>query len=146
MLVSASAQAIEVGERLAPWTLEDQFGDTVTLDEQTSLLLLASSREAADVMDEAIKHRTEGYLEARNALYVTDISRIPGLVAKFVLVPSMRSANYRALLDRESRVAPQPLGGDDTVLWLDLDDIKVRERREFRAAEALRRTFEEYRP
>ncbi|MBB3190552.1 hypothetical protein [Halomonas cerina] len=77
LLVSASAQAIEVGERLAPWTLEDQFGDTVTLDEQTSLL------------------------------------RIPGLVAKFVLVPSMRSANYRALLDRENRVAPQPLGGDD---------------------------------
>ncbi|QEA37701.1 FAD/FMN-containing dehydrogenase [Pistricoccus aurantiacus] len=144
-LVSTMAQAVEVGERLAPWTLKDQFGDSVNLDEQTSLLLVASSRKAAEVMDEALKDSPEGYLEARNTLYVADISRIPGLVAKLVLVPAMRSANYRVLLDRESQVAPQHLGNGDTVLWLDLDDMKVQERREFESAEALRRTLEEYR-
>ncbi|MFD2190962.1 hypothetical protein [Pistricoccus aurantiacus] len=144
-LANTAAQAVEVGERLAPWTLKDQFGDSVNLDEQTSLLLVASSRKAAEVMDEALKDSPEGYLEARNTLYVADISRIPGLVAKLVLVPAMRSANYRVLLDRESQVAPQHLGNGDTVLWLDLDDMKVQERREFESAEALRRTLEEYR-
>ena len=143
MGVSLGAQAIETGQTLEPFTLQDQFEETVTLTESTRILLVASSRKAASVVDEAIKEQPEGYLEARKALYVADISKMPGLVTRMFLIPSMREANYRVLLDRESAVAPEHLKNDGEVLWLRLDNREVLERRTFTDAEELRAALEE---
>ena len=72
-----TAQALEPGERLLPFALQDQFEQTARLTDTTRLVLVASSREAAGIVDEAIKDRPKGYLEARNALYVADVSQMP---------------------------------------------------------------------
>ncbi|MHB0774854.1 hypothetical protein [Halomonas sp. WWR20] len=146
LFMSGTAQAISVGERLEPWTLDDQFGEAATLDGQTRVLLVASSREAAELVDNAIKAFPQGYLEARDTLYVADISRMPGLIARFMAIPAMRSANYRILLDRDSQVAPERLGMKDTVLWLQLDDRQVQERRLFASPETLRDALEALSP
>ena len=137
-----TVQAADVGEKLAPRTLLDQFEAEASLDGETRLLLVASSREAAGLVDEALKGKPDGYLAARNALYVADVSQMPSMVTNWVLIPSMRSADYRILLDRDSLVAPEHLGAGDEVLWLELDDLKVLERQTFDSSEALREALE----
>lgn len=143
MGLSIGVQGIEIGQTLEPFTLQDQFEEAATLTDSTELLLVASSRKAAGVVDEAIKEKPEGYLDERNALYVADISRMPGLVTRMFLVPSMRKANYRVLLDRESTVAPDHLGQDGEVLWLRLNQREVLEQRTFTDAEDLRTALEQ---
>lgn len=137
------AQATEVGTQLTQRTLPDQHDENATLDGQTRLLLVASSRDAAELVDNAIKEQPEGYLEARDALYVADVSQMPSFITKWVLKPSMRSANYRILLDYESQVAPEHLGTGDDVLWLELDDLEVRNRQTFSSSDALREALEQ---
>lgn len=98
----------------------------------------------ADVqLDDAIKDQPEGYLEARDALYVVDVSQMPSFITNWVLKPSMCSANYRILLDYESQVATEHLGTGDDVLWLELDDLEVRNRQTFSSSEALREALEQ---
>lgn len=142
-LLWGAAQAAAVGERLSPWTLSDQFDEAAQLDAGTRLLLVASSRDAAGLVDEALKDQPEGYLEGLGALYVVDVSQMPSMITNWVLKPSMKSADYRILLDYESEVAPEHLGQGDEVLWLGLDNLKVQERQTFTSADALREALEQ---
>jgi len=139
-------QALEVGERLAPWTLLDQFDQAFTLDNQTQTLLVARSMDAAKLVDAALRDQPKGYLEARHAVFVADIQRMPRLIAKMFAVPAMRDYPYRVMLDRDGRVAPRYPGPVDKVLWLQLKDGQLVAQHEYATAAQLREALEKARP
>ena len=139
-------QALEVGERLAPWTLLDQFDQAFTLDNQTQTLLVARSMDAAKLVDAALRDQPKGYLEARHAVFVADIQRMPRLIAKMFAVPAMRDYPYRVMLDRDGRVAPRYPGPVDKVLWLQLKDGQLVGQYEFATTAQLREALEKALP
>lgn len=145
-LLTAAVQAVENGERLASWTLNDQFDRSYTLDEQLQVLLVARSMTGSKLLGAALEGRPQGYLEARHALFVADISRMPSLVGKLFAIPKMRDYSYRVLLDREAQVVPQYAAPEDGVLWLQLDRGVLRGRKVFTDAAALRAALEQVVP
>ncbi|MFN3357652.1 MAG: FAD/FMN-containing dehydrogenase [Pseudomonas sp.] len=136
------AQAVEVGERVAPWTLLDQYDQAYTLNDQAQILLVARSMDAAKQVDAALQGQPKGYLEARHAVFVADIRRMPRLVATLFAVPAMRAYNYRVMLDRDARIAPRYPGPVDKVLWLQLANGKLVGQREYGSAADLRQALE----
>ncbi|MFL1500720.1 FAD/FMN-containing dehydrogenase [Pseudomonas sp. O64] len=140
------AQAVEVGERVAPWTLLDQFDQAYTLDDQAQILLVARSMDAAKLLDAALQGQPKGYLEARHAVFVADIQRMPRLVAKLFAVPAMQAYNYLVMLDRDARIAPRYPGAVDKVLWLQLDSGKLVAQHEYSSAAELRQALEQVKP
>jgi hypothetical protein len=145
-LLPLCAQAVEVGERLAPWTLLDQFDQAYTLNDQAQILLVARSMDAAKQVDAALQGQPKGYLEARHAVFVADIQRMPRLIAKLFAVPAMQAYNYRVMLDREARITPRYPGAVDKVLWLQLDKGQLIEQREYASATDLRQALEQVKP
>ena len=145
-LLPVWAQAVEVGERVAPWTLLDQFDQAYTLDDQAQVLLVARSMDAAKLVDAALQGQPKGYLEARHGVFVADIQRMPRLVAKLFAVPAMQSYNYRVMLDRDARIAPRYPAPVDKVLWLQLNNGKLTARHEYGSAAELREALEQVRP
>jgi hypothetical protein len=145
-LIAGSAQALESGERLAPWTLSDQFDAPYTLNDDLRILLVARSMEGAKLLDAALQGQPKGYLEARRALFVADISRMPSLIGRLFAIPAMRDYSYRVLLDREAQVVPQYAAPEEGVLWLQLEQGMLRERRTFTDAAALRAALEQVAP
>ena len=145
-LLPVWAQAVEVGERLMPWTLLDQFDQAYTLDSQVQTLLVARSMDAAKVLDAALQGQPKGYLEERHAVFVADIQRMPRLIAKLFAVPAMQSYNYRVMLDRDARIAPRYPGAVDKVLWLQLDNGKLVAQHEYSSAADLRQALEQVKP
>ncbi|KAA0949524.1 MULTISPECIES: FAD/FMN-containing dehydrogenase [unclassified Pseudomonas] len=140
------AQAVEVGEQVAPWTLLDQFDVAYTLDNQAKILLVARSMDAAKRVDTALQGRPQGYLEARHVVFVADIQRMPRLVAKLFAVPAMQAYNYRVMLDRDARIVPRYPAPVDKVLWLQLDNGKLVARHEYSSACELRQALEQVKP
>ncbi|POA69770.1 FAD/FMN-containing dehydrogenase [Pseudomonas sp. DP16D-R1] len=140
------AHALEVGERLAPWTLLDQFDQAFTLDNRTQTLLVARSMEGAKLVNAALQGQPKGYLEARHAVFLADIERMPRLIAKMFAVPAMRDYSYRVMLDRDGRVAPKYPGAVDSVLWLQLKDGQLVAQHEYATAAQLREALETSRP
>ena len=140
------AQALEVGERLAPWTLLDQYDQAFTLDNRTTTLLVARDMDGAKLIKQALKDQPKGYLEARHAVFIADIQRMPALIAKMFAVPAMRDFSYRVLLDREGRVASRYPGAEGSVLWLQLKDGRLLEQREYADAAQLHEALEKARP
>jgi hypothetical protein len=145
-LLPVWAQAVEVGERVAPWTLLDQFDQAYTLDDQAQVLLVARSMDAAKLVDAALQGQPKGYLEARHGVFVADIQRMPRLVAKLFAVPAMQSYNYRVMLDRDARIAPRYPAPVDKVLWLQLNNGKLTARHEYGSAAELREALEQVKP
>lgn len=142
------AQALEVGERLAPWTLLDQYDQAFTLDNQTKTqtLLVARSMDAAKLVEAALQGQPKGYLEARHVVFLADIQRMPRLIVKMVAIPAMRDYSYRVMLDREGRVAPRYPGAEDKVLWLQLKDGQLLAQHEYATAAQLHEALEKARP
>ena len=140
------AHALEVGERVAPWTLLDQYDQAFTLDNRTQTLLVARSMEGAKLVNAALQGQPKGYLEARHAVFLADIERMPRLIAKMFAVPAMRDYSYRVMLDREGRVAPKYPGAVDSVLWLQLKDGQLVAQHEYATAAQLREALETSRP
>ncbi|MEO9332669.1 FAD/FMN-containing dehydrogenase [Pseudomonas guguanensis] len=145
-LLSTAALALEPGERLAPWTLLDQHDEPYTLNDETRILLVARDMAGAKLVDAALQGKPKGYLEQRQAVFLADISRMPGVIASLFALPKMRGYNYRILLDRDARIAPRYPAGEGEVLWLQLEDGRLVEQRVFREAEALKTALETVKP
>lgn len=101
------------------WTLSDQFDQAYTLDGRTRVLMIARSLSSARLVNSAVEHTPDGYLAERGVVFVADIEKLPAF-AQAVLVPTMRSARYRILLDRDGQVAEHYAGDRDSVQWLEL--------------------------
>jgi hypothetical protein len=128
------------------WTLLDQFDQAFTLDNRTQTLLVARSMEGAKLVNAALQGQPKGYLEARHAVFLADIERMPRLIAKMFAVPAMRDYSYRVMLDRDGRVAPKYPGAVDSVLWLQLKDGQLVAQHEYATAAQLREALETSRP
>lgn len=136
-LLSSAALALEPGERLAPWTLLDQFDAPYTLNDDTRILLVARDMGGAKLVNAALEGKPKGYLEQRHAVFLADISRMPGVIASLFALPKMRGYHYRILLDRDARIAPRYPAGEGEVLWLQLQDGRLLAQRAFTEAGAL---------
>ena len=141
-LMSSVALAMEPGERLAPWTLLDQFDAPYTLNDETHILLDARDMDGAKLVNAALEGQPKGYLEQRQAVFLADISRMPSVIATLFALPKMRDYNYRILLDRNARIAPRYPASEGEVLWLQLEDGQLVEQKVFKDAAALKQVLD----
>jgi hypothetical protein len=137
-----SAVALEVGERLAPWTLLDQFDQPYGLDADLQVLLVARDMAAAERVQVALGELPPGFLERHRVVFLADISAMPAPVASLFAVPAMRDYGYRVVLDRTGRVASRYPGAKAELLWLGLRDGRLQERLVFTNAAALRQALQ----
>ena len=136
------AQAANIGERLTPWTLNDQHDQPYTLNEKTRVLLVARNMDGSKLVKAALENQAKGYLEARHVVFLADVQRMPSLIGKFIAIPAMRDYNYRVVLDRDGTIAANYPGAEDKVLWLQLDNGTLVSQQEFATADELREALE----
>ncbi|MBS5838745.1 MULTISPECIES: FAD/FMN-containing dehydrogenase [Pseudomonas] len=145
LLLSAAtllAQAANVGDTLTPWTLNDQFDQPYTLDQNTRILLVARDMKAAQMVKAAIEDQPKGYLQARHAVFLADVHGMPSLIGKLFAIPSMKGYNYRVVLDRDGKIADQYPGAKEQILLLQLDNGKLVSQQAFTTATALREALD----
>ncbi|MFT0213290.1 FAD/FMN-containing dehydrogenase [Pseudomonas sp. F1_0610] len=132
------AQAVEVGERLTPWLLKDQFDHGYRLNAKTQLLLIARNMDQAKLVQQALADKPKHYLEQKNAIFVADVSRMPKMISKIFALPAMRKYNYRVMLDLDGAIVSQYTRSDATVIyWLELQQGVVVQEKLFSDAKAL---------
>ena len=140
--LSIPAFAANIGERLTPWTLQDQYDQPFTLDAKTRVLLVARNMDGSKLLKAALENQAKGYLEARHVVFLADVQRMPSLIGKFIAIPAMRDYSYRVVLDRDGSIAAHYPGAEDKVLWLQLDDATLVAQQEFASADELRAALE----
>ncbi|MGC4008016.1 MAG: FAD/FMN-containing dehydrogenase [Pseudomonas sp.] len=142
LLMVLASVAMAQGSPATGWTLLDQYDKPYTATTDLKVLLVAHDMAGSKLVKAALAERPAGYLEARHAAFVADISRMPAPISKLFAVPAMRDYSYRVLLDREPRVANRFPAQADAVTWLQLEQGKVVATHQLDSAEALRQALE----
>ena len=92
---SANASGPEVGGEFPSLVLQDQFQQPWAVSSTTQAVYLAASREAGQWMTTVLSQQQPGYLESRNAMYMADLSAMPGFVTTMFALPSLRQQPYK---------------------------------------------------
>lgn len=92
-----TSDVLNVGSSVS-FTLPDQFDKVHTLDAGVKKLILVFKKDAGHTVNEFLKKQEAGYLEAKNALFVADISPMPVIIRNAFALPDLRSGNYTMLL------------------------------------------------
>jgi hypothetical protein len=118
---AAFADPYAVGDAIEPFTLEDQHGESRSVDGSVKVILFSRDMDGGDFLKEGLAEVSPEYLREMQAVYVADISGMPGLIARMFAVPAMRKRPYSMLLDRDGETTTRlpDVEGQATLIFLD---------------------------
>lgn len=93
------AAVLAVGDALPPLALKDQHGEPAAIGPATRVVLLSRDMDGGGHVKEALADGGRELLASRGAVYVADVSRMPGFVRSAFALPSMRRRPYPVALD-----------------------------------------------
>jgi len=125
------------GSVVQAFELKDQFGRVGSVNEDTKIILFSRDMEGGGVIKEALSGKDGEFLAQRQAVYVADISRMPGLIARFFAVPKMRKYSFPMLLDREGHVTAQLPDETDRATLITLKGLRIVSVQSFSDAEEI---------
>ncbi len=105
--------------------LKDQHDQTVTINEQTNLVLFAAGKSTSALMSKTLEELPPTTLKDKKAIYVADISGMPGFITKMVAIPKMQKRPYTIAILRDeaqSKLFPQK---EDAITVIKLKSGKV---------------------
>ena len=98
---SLLASPYAIGDRLAPVSLYDQHEKPGTISETTRIILFSRDKKGGELLNDALSTMPEGFLVEQKIVYISDISAMPGLIAKYIAIPAMQKKSYSMLLDKD---------------------------------------------
>lgn len=97
LLLSASAAfaaPVVLEQPLPALTLQDQHTQPWGVKADTRLVVFAAGRKPSNVVMEVLGAQAKGFLESRQAVYVADMSRMPGFVTRTFALPALREQPF----------------------------------------------------
>lgn len=135
---AAGAEPLGVGDRLEPFTLDDQHGEAHVVDARVHALLLARDMKGGEVAKQALADDGAELLAKADAVYVADVSGMPAVIRRLFALPSLRRRGYPILLDPEGQITRDLPGAENRACLVRLRELTVVEVTQFESSEALR--------
>ena len=82
------------GQPLPALRLKDQHDQDWYVRADTQLVIFAAGRKASSLVQGVLDGRPKGFLAAHHAVYLADMSKMPGIITRTFALPSLREQNY----------------------------------------------------
>ena len=113
------------GEQLTALTLHDQYDKPGHINEQTRVILFSRDKAGGDLLTSALSQMPDNYLSERHIIFISDISKMPGLISRYMAIPSMRKRNYSILLDRDGGNTEKFPDQDDAATLIEIESLRI---------------------
>ncbi len=97
------AAPLQEGDAAPLIELKDQFDKSVLINEQTKMILFAAEKSTSEQVTKALEGLPPNALVDKGAIYIADISGMPGFITKMVAIPRMQKLAYTVALIRSSK-------------------------------------------
>ncbi len=141
-LQAAGAATLAPGMPMPPLTLADQHDVKAAITPDTRTVVFARDMASADIVEKALADNGAALLADAAALFVSDISGMPGMVRKFIAMPAMRKRPYRMILDRDGKATANMPAQKDQVTLLRLEAMNIQAVEYIDSADRLRAALE----
>ncbi|MCK5293582.1 MAG: hypothetical protein KAJ49_02940, partial [Arcobacteraceae bacterium] len=98
VVAEAKFEDIKIGNKLADFTLDDQFDKKHSLTNKTKKILFAFSKPTGHIMKVYMGVRPVDYLTSRDILFVADVSGMPKVIFNMFALADMKESKYPMLL------------------------------------------------
>jgi len=121
----ADAATVAAGDTLPFSSLPDQHGKAVAIDAAVARILFTRDMDGGGLVKDVLSEGGAERLAAARAVYVSDVSGMPGFVLRTFALPSIRKRPYPVLVDEsgETTRAVPSQEGKATVLQIDAGRI-----------------------
>jgi hypothetical protein len=137
----ALGQTVAPGDALAELRLPDQHGEPRSVGPDTKLVLFSRDMRGGGVLRDLLEKDGAAWLEQHHAVYVSDVSRMPGPIRAVIAMPRLRRRPYPVLLDEAGEATASLPSGDDKASLIFLDQLRVTRVEHVDSVEALRALF-----
>lgn len=93
-LSNAQTSTIQLGSAIPSMALLDQYEKPWSIPADTRLVLFSGSRDANAIAQGILSQKPADYLKSTNAVYLSDMSKMPGFITRNFALPSMRDLPY----------------------------------------------------
>jgi len=121
----AFAATLAPGMAMPALALTDQHDAKASITPETRLVIFARDMDSAEIAQDALEKDGAALLTGADALFVSDISGMPGMIRKFIAMPAMRKRSYPMLLDRDGKATTDMPVEKGKVTLLRLDALKI---------------------
>lgn len=143
---TSSAETIEVGQRLAAFSLDDQFGKLLAVDESVRAILFVRDRVADEVMKRALADEGTTQLAGAGAVYLSNMDGMPPLIRKYIAIPMLRQRTYPVGVDQDSSHTGDFPSAEGQPTLLVLEDLRITRIEQLASIEIVRATLAELTP
>lgn len=126
LALPAGAEPLGVGERLPVLELEDPHGEPGRVDEDVRVVLFAEDMDGGEFIKQALADGGAAFLEEHGAVYVADVSGMPGIIRRLFALPRLRERPYPMLLDLEGEATAVLPRAEGKASVIHLDDLTIR--------------------
>lgn len=128
LLMSASvafAAPVVLEQPLPTLTLQDQHTQPWGVKADTRLVVFAAGRKPSNVVMEVLGAQAKGFLESRQAVYVADMSRMPGFVTRTFALPALREQPFAVGVNLDDKQLADWPRQEDAVTLIRLEGGRV---------------------
>lgn len=133
--LAARAAPVEAGQPLPELRLEDQHGQPWRIEAETRLLIFAAGRQASNRVQSVLGAQPKDFLATRRAVYLADMSRMPGLITRTFALPALREQPFRVGVSLDEAALAEWPRQAEAVTLIHLERGRV-QRIEFAGSEA----------
>lgn len=100
-----AAAPLAVGDALQPLQFTDQHDRPVLVQAQTRVVIFSAEKSVSEMVTQVLSAEPADTLERLGAVYVSDISGMPGFITQAFALPRLRQLPYSTALARSAEAA-----------------------------------------
>ncbi|MBH2044260.1 MAG: hypothetical protein I8H87_12220 [Comamonadaceae bacterium] len=113
------------GQAMPPVAVKDQHERDWRIAPDTQLVLFAAGRTASNLAMAVLGAQSKGFLATRHAVYLADMSKMPGFVTRTFALPSLREQPFAVGVVLDDKLLADWPRQDDAVTLIRLKDGQV---------------------
>lgn len=121
----AGAAPVQPGQPLPHLELKNQHDQAWQVTPQTRLVIFAAGRKASNLVMEVLAPQPAGFLGSRHAVYLADMSRMPGFVTRTFALPALREQKFEVGVSLDEKTLSDWPREDDAVTLIRLENGRV---------------------
>jgi len=118
------AQPLSEGDTLQAMQFKDQFDKNLTITAQTQQLIVVFSKVEGEKV-KAFLEANPNYLREKNALYLMDVTPVPGMVMSMFMLPKFKKYPYTIGLIDDEKVLEYFPKKENFITLITLENFKI---------------------
>ncbi len=137
------ASAITVGEKIKPFTLNDQFEKPHTLTPDTKMLIFVFQKATGHLVKGYFNKKPVDFLQKHHTVFVADVSGMPTIIYNMFAKSDLQKHKYPIWLifDENESAKFKNANNEDKIMIVKLDNLKVTDVKFITTEEELDKVF-----